>query len=105
MLIYSVIMFAAAILFLALSVMIYRGRTDLIHSYHQSKVTDPDAYGKAFGKALSVIGAAMTVSGIISLAGETGLTASLAVAVLILGLGIGIGCIVAVQKKYNQGIF
>ena len=29
----------------------------------------------------------------------------IAVAVLIVGLSIGIGCIVAVQKKYNKGIF
>ena len=29
----------------------------------------------------------------------------LAVAILIIGLMIGIGCIVAVQRKYNKGVF
>ena len=29
----------------------------------------------------------------------------LAVAILIIGLVIGFGCIVAVQKKYNKGVF
>jgi hypothetical protein len=31
--------------------------------------------------------------------------ATLAIGVLLIGLLIGIGCIVAVQKKYNNGIF
>ena len=34
-----------------------------------------------------------------------GLVCMLAVAVLVIGLCIGTGCIVAVQKKYNNGIF
>ena len=29
----------------------------------------------------------------------------LAVAILMIGLVIGIGCIVAVQRKYNKGVF
>ena len=38
MLVYSVIMFASAILFLALGIAIYRGNTKLIHEYHQSHI-------------------------------------------------------------------
>lgn len=105
MLIYSIIMFSAAVLFISLSVAIYKGKTDLIHSYHQTKVTDKAAYGKAFGKSLFVMAASLLVSGIIGLLGDSDIIAIIAVAVLIIGLGIGIGCIVAVQQKHNKGIF
>ena len=102
MLAYSIIMFFAGALVAGLGLAIYRGKTDLIHSYHQTRVTDPSAYGKAFGKAMFVIAAAMVLSGLVSLVDRTSL---LAVAVLIVGLAIGIGCIIAVQHRYNKGIF
>ena len=102
---YSLVMFIVSILFISLSIMIHRGKTDLIHSYHQTKVMDKTAYGKAFGKSLFLIGITQLVIGVIGLLGDSDMTAIIAVAVLIVGLGIGIGCIVAVQKKYNKGIF
>lgn len=102
MLLYAIIMFFAGALVAGLGLAIYRGKTDLIHSYHQTKVTDPAAYGKAFGKAMFVIAAAMVLSGLIGLVDRTSL---LAVTVLMVGLAVGIGCIIAVQRKYNQGIF
>ncbi len=105
MLLYSIIMFLAAALFTAMSAAISKGRTDLIHSYHQTKVADKTAYGKAFAKALFVIVAALMLSGIIGLLGDSNKIATLAVSVLIAGLGIGVFCIASVQKKYNNGIF
>ena len=105
MLAYSVIMFCTALLFLSVSIAICKGKTELIHSYHQTKVTDHAAYGKAFGKALSVLAAAPFVSGMIALMGTSDPIALIAVAVLIAGIGIGIGCIVAVQRKHNKGVF
>ena len=102
MLVYSIIMFPVAALFAVLGIAIYKGKTDFIHYYHQTKVTDPSAYGKAFGKAMLVIAMMMLLSGIIGLFEH--LTV-LAVAILIIGLVIGIGLIVAVQKKYNKGVF
>ena len=99
---YSVIMFVVAVAFTGVSIAIYRGKTDLIHDYHQTKVTDKSAYGKAFGKAMFVIAMALLLSGIIGLLENF---AVIAVAVLIMGLVIGVGCIVAVQRKYNKGIF
>ena len=105
MLVYAVIMFLTGILFALLGTAIYRGRTDLIHAYHQEKVKEPKAYGKAFGKAMFVIAAALLASGIISLLGNADRIILIAVAVLLIGMGIGIGCIVAVQIKYNKGIF
>ncbi len=102
MLLYSIIMFLVAALFTVLGIAIYKGKTDLIYDYHQIKVTDKSAYGKAFGKTMLVIATAMLLSGIIGLFENFGL---LAVAILIIGLVIGLGCIVAVQKKYNKGVF
>ena len=102
MLSYSIAMFLVAVLFTVLGIAIYKGKTDLIHDYHQTKVTDKSAYGKAFGKAMLVIATVMLLSGMIGLSENLLL---LAVAILIIGLVIGIGCIVAVQKKYNEGVF
>ena len=99
MLLYSIIMFLVAVLFAVQGIAIYKGKTDLIHDYHQTKVTDKSAYGKAFGKAMLVIATVMLLSGIIGLFKNL---LMLAVAILIIGLVVGIGCIVAVQKKYNK---
>ena len=95
-------MFLVAVLFTVLGIAIYNGKTDLIHDYHQTKVTNKSAYGKAFGKAMLVIATVMLLSGIIGLFKNL---LMLAVAILIIGLVVGIGCIVAVQKKYNKGVF
>ena len=102
MLLYSIIMFLVAVLFTVLGIAIYKGKTDLIHDYHQTKVTDKSAYGKAFGKAMLLIATVMLLSGIIGLFEKLLI---LAVAILIIGFVLGIGCIVAVQKKYNKGVF
>lgn len=105
MLLYSIIMFLAAVPMIKISIAIYKGKTDLIHDYHQTKVTDKAAYGKAFGKAMFVVSAALLLSGIIGLFGISDTMAMIAVAVLFIGLFIGIAWIVAVQIKYNKGVF
>ena len=101
---YAVIMLLIAVLLAALGIAVYRGRTELIHRYHQTKVTDKAAYGKAFGRALLAV-AAPLLSGIIGLLGGSDGMALLSAAVLAVGTGIGMGCIAAVQKKYNNGMF
>ena len=105
MMLYSIIMFLAAAPMVKLSIAIYQGKTDLIHDYHQTKVTDKAAYGKAFGKAMFVVSMALLLSGIIGLFGASEVITMIAVAVLFIGLFIGIAWIVAVQKKYNKGVF
>ena len=105
MVLYSIIMFFAAVPMMKISIAIYRGKTDLIHDYHQTKVTDHAAYGKAFGKAMLIVSVSLLLSGIIGLFGASEVMAMIAVAVLFVGLFVGIACIVAVQKKYNKGIF
>ena len=105
MLIYSIIMFLAAAPMIKISIAIYRGKTDLIHDYHQTKVTDKAAYGKAFGKGMLIVSMALLISGITGLFGTSEMMAMIAVAVLLIGLIIGIAWIIAVQKKYNKGVF
>lgn len=102
MLAYSIIMFAAFILLIVVSIAIYRGKTSLIHSYHQTRVKDKAAYGKAFGKALSVMALACLISGIFGLFGDSTAIELIAVIILITGLVMGFCCIVAVQHKYNK---
>ena len=105
MLLYSIIMFLAAVPMIKISIAIYQGKTNLIHDYHQTKVTDKAAYGKAFGKAMLVVSSALLLSGIISLFSMSEAIATIAVAVLFIGLFIGISWIIAVQIKYNKGLF
>lgn len=88
-----------------ISIAIYRGKTDLIHDYHQTRVTDKAAYGKAFGKGMLIVSMALLISGITGLLGTSEMMAMIAVAVLLIGLIIGIAWIIAVQKKYNKGVF
>ena len=102
---YSIIMFLAAALFTGLGIAIYFGKTNLIHDYHQTNVTDKAAYGKSFGKAMFIISTALFLSGIVSLFGSSEKNTLIAVFVLIVGLIIGFICIFFVQKKYNNGIF
>ncbi|MBQ9992672.1 MAG: DUF3784 domain-containing protein [Firmicutes bacterium] len=105
MVVYSIIMFLAAAPMIKISIAIYQGKTNLIHDYHQTKVTDKAAYGKAFGKAMFVVSMTLLLSGIIGMFGDSESIAMIAVAVLFVGLCLGIAWIVAVQKKYNKGVF
>ena len=101
MFLYSAILFAVAVLFFFLGRSIYRGNTNLIHDYHQTRVEDKAAYGKAFGKAMFTMAAAMALSGLLALF----VHGFLPVLVLFLGLTAGIIQIILVQKKYNNGVF
>lgn len=105
MVLYSAIMFLAAVPMIKISIAIYQGKTGLIHDYHQTKVTDKATYGRAFGKAMLVVSMSLLFSGIIGLFGASDAIAMIAVAVLFVRLFIGITWIVAVQRKYNKGVF
>lgn len=101
MIIYSLIMFAYAIAVIIVGILVYKGKTDLIHDYHQTNVKDKTAYGKAMGKALLGISVPLIAVGIIAL-----FTESAWVTVLLLaGLAIAFIPIIAVQKKYNGSVF
>lgn len=101
----SLILFLVGGLFLVLAIFIYRGKTKLIHDYHQTRVKDKKAYGRAMGKALSVMAASMLVGGVLALLIGEGPCAWLCPVTVSLGFLVGLVMIVIVQKKYNQGIF
>ena len=103
MILYAIIMLLAAVPVGVIAVLIYRGKTNLIHDYHQTKVTDKESYGKAFGKAMSLIALGMGLSGVAALFGES--LAWVAMVILAAGLLAGIVAIILVQKKYNGGVF
>ncbi len=107
MIVYSVILFAAAVLILIVGRAIYRGKTDLIHDYHRQNVPESERlrYGRAFAGGLFVLGGALALSGGIALFGDSGPITAVSLAVLTAGLVVSIVMIVLVQKKYNGGMF
>lgn len=105
MVVYSVILFAVAALFFGLAVAIYRGNTNLIHSYHQTHVKEADKkqYGRSFSKGLFVLAVSMVLSGIIALLGETFPVVMISVGVLLAGSVAAFLVIAKVQKEFNGG--
>jgi len=101
MLVYSLIMFAGAIVLIIVGILVYKGKTDLIHDYHQTNVTDKKAYGKAMGKALLGFSVPLIAAGVIAF-----FTKSVLVTVVLLaGLAVALIPIFVVQKKYNGSVF
>ena len=107
MVIYSVILFAAALVFFGLAAAIYRENTNLIHSYHQTHVEEADKkkYGRSFAKGLFVLAIAMVLSGVTALFGETVPVAALSVGVLLTGMAVAFLMLAKVQKEFNGGFF
>ena len=105
MIVYSMILFAVAVVFLVLGIAVYRGNTKLIHDYHQTNVKEDERrqYGRAFSKAMFAVFATLLVSGIIALLGKD----VMAVSFIALGAGLIVSGVifVTVQKKYNGGLF
>lgn len=107
MIAYSIIMFVAAVLFLALGIAIYKGNTKLIHAYHQTNIkgSERTKYGRAFAKGMFAICATLLVSGIIALFDKEGPIAAVSLIALFAGLIISSMVIVKVQKEFNGGLF
>ncbi len=102
---YALIMMIVACIFMVVTIMIYRGRTDLINAYHQERVKDKKTYGKAFAKALSIMPISMLISAIVSLISEDETIVFASLLILFTGLVVGLIKIYVVQKIHNQGIF
>lgn len=107
MLVYSMIMFAAAALCLGFGIAISRGKTELIHDYHQKNVPEEKRpeYGRAFSVGMFVLAAALFASGVLGFFAERRLFFIASLAVLFIGLAAAIVIFVRVQKKYNGGTF
>ena len=107
MVLYSVILFAVSILFIVIGVLIYRGRTDLIHDYHQKNVKEEDlaAYGKAFSAGMFSLSATLAASGILALFGAEKTLFYLSLVVLFAGIVASVVILFRVQKRFNGGMF
>ena len=65
MIAYAVLMWAIAALFLLFGLLIYHGKTGLIHEYHRERVRSEDmaAYGRAFSTGLFALAGTLVLSG------------------------------------------
>ena len=102
---YGIILLLVALLFAVLAVLIGKGRTDLIHDYHQKHVKDKAGYAKAYGKAMWIYAGTMALSGIIGMLGESAWVVTASLGALLAGFVAGTAAIFRVQKKYNDGLF
>ena len=107
MLIFAIIMSITGLIFLGFGIAIYKGHTGLIHDYHQKNIPQNDlpAYGRKFSAGMFTMSAALFVSGIISLFGESKPVVLTSVAVMTVGFIISFVIFARVQKKYNGGFF
>lgn len=101
MLLFTLLMLATSALLIVLGRMIAGGRTDLIHAYHQKRVKDKAAYGKAMGRALCLMAIAPAVAGVLAQFTASAWPA----AVLLLGIGASFLHLLRTQKKHNGGLF
>lgn len=107
MLIFAIIMSLTGLIFLGFGIAIYKGHTGLIHDYHQKNISQNDlpAYGRKFSAGMFTMSAALFLSGIISMFGESKAVVLSSVAVMTVGFIISFVIFAKVQKKYNGGFF
>lgn len=107
MILYAALMILTSILLWAVGALICRGRTGLIHDYHQMNVKEEDlpAYGRAMAAGLFVLAGSFDLSGIFALFGENRFFSSASLAVLFVGIAVSVVLLVRAQKKYNGGMF
>lgn len=105
MIVYSVIMFAAAALFALFAILIAKGNASLINCYREERVKDKQTYCKKIGQSLFIMAASLLVSGVISLFSEAKPVVLSALGVLIVGTVLGVVRLFQVQKKYGGGVF
>ena len=101
----GLVLLGVGLLFLIVAILVYRGKTELIHSYHQTRVKDKKAYGRAMGKALFVMAATMLLAAILTFFIGESAYAWICPVTVTTGFVIGLVMICIIQKKYNQGIF
>jgi len=100
MIVYSIILLAAAAALIVVGVLVYSGKTQLIHQYHRTRVKDMKAYGKAMGKALCLISVPLTAVGVLALFTDS----AWLTLILVVGLAVSLVPLFIVQKKYNGGV-
>ena len=104
-LLFTLIVFAVSMVLIIFGISVYRGKTNLIHDYHQTKVKDKKKYGRAFGKVLCGGGSLLLISAIIPLIINSDKGINIAVLVFFIGLFVLLILLFRVQKQYNGGVF
>ena len=105
MIVYSLIMFAAASTLVVFAMLISKGNVNVINCYHEDRVSDKPLYCKKMSQALWIMAAVILTSGVVGLFGGGDTIAICAVAILVVGV-IGAVCnLFHVQKKYGGGVF
>lgn len=105
MIVYAVLMFAVAAMFVVLGIKIGKGHTNLINCYREEKVKDKTLYCRKFSRVLLALAAVLFISGVIGLLGQSDVIAAVAVAVQVVGMIICSVLLFSVQKKYGGGVF
>ena len=106
MIAYAVLMWAIAALFLLFGLLIYHGKTGLIHEYHRERVRSEDmaAYGRAFSTGLFALAGTLVLSGIVSLLWTLPGAVTASLVVLFVGVAASFAILWRVQRRYNGGM-
>ena len=98
------------IILIVIGILNSRGNIGMIHSYHRKRVTEEDRipFGRKVGLGMIIIGAAVVLSGILSLVSfltNIALLELIANITVFAGLAVGSVFIFYAMFKYNKGIF
>lgn len=99
---FAIVCGLVAALSFVLGVLVYRGRTDLVHEYHRTFVRDHAGYGKAVGAALLMLGGFLLLAAALSLALPPPRQVLWAISTTALGLAVFGVRVARAQGKYNQ---
>lgn len=102
---FTTIMFAFAILFIIIGILIFHGKTNLIHSYHQTRVKNKAEYGKSFGKIMCGSSIPFLVSGAIPIFKQSDSAIITSICIFFVLFIICLIMFYRVQKKYNSDVF
>ena len=103
--IYSVIMLIVAAVLIAVGAATYGGKTELIHSYHQKRVKDKAAYGRAMGRAIMLMGVFFVLSVVPLFVSRSRAADMWSIGLMSAGIVVSLALIIRAQIKYNKGIF
>ena len=107
MILYTIFMVVFAAFFLILGILLSKGKTGLVHDYHQTHVREKEKTecGKAFLKGMFSVAITCFSSGIAGFRGTGKTIETIATAVLFAGLAVSFIILGKVQNKNNGRIF
>lgn len=99
----TIILYGVGLLLLVFGLLIWNGKTGLIHDYHRKNVTDHKSYGKDMGKPVFIIGVALCLTATLPLIREEWL--AFGTAIFFVALATMLVRMYFVQKKHNGSMF